>query len=196
MGRGVRWRAQRFALAVYRRLPVSARRAVVRTLSPTYTAGSIVLIERDDGHVLLIRQTYRNGWGLPGGLLAKGEDPEAAAHREVREEVGLTIEMLGGAALVMDVTPRRLDFVFLARPAPGHDAEVAAPSSPELAEARWFPRSELPSLQHETRTAIAALERRELMPFLSGVHPVATGVAVAGGPAGEGDQPPAASPRT
>lgn len=164
--RAVRWWAQRTALAVFRRLPVQARRSVVRALSPTFTAGSIVVIRRGDGAILLIRQTYRNGWGLPGGLLQKGESPAEAAVREVREEVGLEIELDGPAKLVMDVTPRRLDFVF--RATAGEGADQVTPTSPELHDAQWFPLTELPRLQPETRTAIDALERDDVMPFLSG----------------------------
>lgn len=37
---------------------------------------------------LLIRDSYRN-WGFPKGHLEKGEQPDAAALREVREETGL-----------------------------------------------------------------------------------------------------------
>ena len=166
--RVLRWRTQRVALAVFRRLPVQARRRVVRTLSPTFTAGSIVVIERRaDAALLLIRQTYRKGWGLPGGLLAKGESPADAAVREVREEVGLALEGLGPARLVIDLKPRRMDFVFrsVLDADPG---EHIQPTSPELEEARWFSRDALPRLQFETRTALAALERDDVMPFVSG----------------------------
>lgn len=167
--RSARWWAQRVALQVFRRLPVQARRSVVRVLSPTFTAGSIVVIERSDGAVLLIRQAYRSGWGLPGGLMAKGESPEEAAVREVREEVGLHLEGLGPAKLVLDVEPRRLDFVFRAVVAVDEGEEIR-PTSPELRDARWFPPDALPELQRETRTAMDALRRHDVMPFLSGRH--------------------------
>jgi ADP-ribose pyrophosphatase len=38
---------------------------------------------------LLIRDSYKN-WGFPKGHLEAGEQPEAAALREVREETGLS----------------------------------------------------------------------------------------------------------
>jgi 8-oxo-dGTP pyrophosphatase MutT (NUDIX family) len=41
------------------------------------------------GRVLLVRQSYRRGLGLPAGGLRRGERPERAAARELREEVGI-----------------------------------------------------------------------------------------------------------
>ena len=58
------------------------------------SAGGIVF--RRDGDrtfYLLIRDPYRN-WGFPKGHLEDGEDPSAAAVREVGEETGL-----GGLAI-------------------------------------------------------------------------------------------------
>jgi len=55
--------------------------------------GAVVILPwRDDGHVILIRN-YRSAvdrWviELPAGTLEPGEDPIAAAHRELAEETG------------------------------------------------------------------------------------------------------------
>jgi ADP-ribose pyrophosphatase YjhB (NUDIX family) len=152
-------RLHRFALALFRRLPTWARRRVVRTLAPSFTVGAICLIERPDGALLLVRQSYRRRWGVPGGLLQKGERPEDAARREVLEEVGLEIELMGEPAVVVDPEPRRIDIVFRARPAGPLADEPVQPRSPEIVEARWFPAAELPELQAETGTALIALAR-------------------------------------
>ena len=51
-----------------------------------------------DGKVLLIRRKFepnKGRWAPPGGLLELGEDPEEAARREVREELGLEVEVEG-----------------------------------------------------------------------------------------------------
>lgn len=42
------------------------------------------------GEVVLVRHTYIAGWHLPGGGRKRGEDPQAAVLRELREEIGMT----------------------------------------------------------------------------------------------------------
>jgi ADP-ribose pyrophosphatase YjhB (NUDIX family) len=157
-------RLHRGALQLFRRLPVKARRRVVRTIAPAYTVGSICVIERADGAILLVRLSYRNSWGLPGGLLKRGETPEAAARREVKEESQLDVEVVGDPAVVVDAEAQRVDVVFRARPAPGVDPDGAAASSPEIVEVRWFPTDALPDLQHEASGALMALARRRVTP--------------------------------
>ena len=157
-------RLHRTALEVYRRLPVKARRRVVRTIAPAYTVGSICVIERADGAVLLVRLSYRNSWGLPGGLLKRGETPEEAAVREVKEESKLDVEVVGDPAVVVDAEAQRVDVVFRARLAPGADPDGAAASSPEIVEVGWFPSDALPDLQHEASGALIALARRSVTP--------------------------------
>jgi 8-oxo-dGTP diphosphatase len=59
---------------------------------PQYPLVGVGGFIREDDKVLLIKRKFepnKGRWSLPGGLLELGEDPEAAAKREVREEVGL-----------------------------------------------------------------------------------------------------------
>jgi len=149
------------ALRIYRRLPRRARRAIVRQMSPTFTVGSMCMIERSDGRVLLIRHSYRERWGLPGGLLEKGESPAGAAIREVREEVNLDIALSGEPGVVVDAEARRVDVVFRARPVRPDDADGVRPTSVEIIEVRWFVPRDFPELQWETIDALDALRRAE-----------------------------------
>jgi 8-oxo-dGTP pyrophosphatase MutT (NUDIX family) len=70
------------------------------------SAGGIVF--RRDGErtfYLLIRDPYRN-WGFPKGHLEEGEEPAAAAVREVGEETGLSGLELRAAVETIDWTFR------------------------------------------------------------------------------------------
>lgn len=149
----------RAALQGFRRLPTGARRRVVRAVAPSFTVGAMCFIERPDGALLLVEHVYRRRWGVPGGLLERRERPAEAAVREVREEVGLDVVLLGAPAVVVDPEPQRVDIVFRAQPAPGCDPDRAEPCSPEIAGVGWFAQRDLPELQHETATALVALAR-------------------------------------
>jgi 8-oxo-dGTP diphosphatase len=50
--------------------------------------------------LLMVRASYRAEWGLPGGGLQPGETPEAAARRELAEEIGLIAPSLHPAGIV------------------------------------------------------------------------------------------------
>lgn len=146
-------------LHLYQRLPTWARRRVVRTVAPSFTVGAMCFIERDDGALLLVRHAYRRHWGVPGGLLKRGEEVADGALREVFEEVGLAVDLFGEPGVVVDAAPQRVDVVYRAKPATGEDPTAVVPRSPEITEARWFARDRLPELQHETAGALAALSR-------------------------------------
>lgn len=151
---------QRGALVGYRRLPAALRRWLVRRVAPAYTVGGLCVIERSDGRILLVRHAYRPRWGLPGGFLKRGEEPPDGARREVREEVGLAIDLVGEPAVVVSPTWRRVDVVFRARPAVSADPDAVSPRSVEIDDARWFAPDALPELQQEAAEALVALARR------------------------------------
>lgn len=148
---------QRALLRVWRRIPRLMRRWIVRVIAPSFTVGAACVIERDDGRILLVRLVYRNGWGLPGGLIKRREDVAVCARREVAEEIGLDVELVSEPAVVVDGPPQRVDVVFRARPAAGVDPDSAGPVSAEIREVRWCAADELPTLQHEAVSALSAL---------------------------------------
>jgi len=58
------------------------------------------LITDPDGAVLIVKQNYRDGWVLPGGICEFAEPPHEGAAREVAEEVG--IDRPAGRLLAVD----------------------------------------------------------------------------------------------
>lgn len=151
--------AHRLALKVFGMLPRKMRRILVRLGSPKYTVGAICIVMREDDSILLVRHSYNRSWGTPGGLAKRHERPELAAVRETLEEVGIRVELVGEPVVVVEPRPHRVDIVHLARPAEGENPDRARPTSPEIEVVRWFPLEEFPPLQHETVTALRALER-------------------------------------
>jgi 8-oxo-dGTP pyrophosphatase MutT (NUDIX family) len=76
-------------------------------------AGALVAIQVGQA-LLLVRSSYRIAWNFPGGGIRRGETPEAAARRELSEEIGLMPEaaMLpaGDACGVWDGRQDRVHF--------------------------------------------------------------------------------------
>src|SRR5262249_32762806 len=84
----------RYLLVVWRYLPLTARRLAIRILYPRLPVGAVAIIRHSEGRGLLVRQTYHRAgvrWAAPGGWLAHGESPRAAAVRETLEETGLRV---------------------------------------------------------------------------------------------------------
>jgi 8-oxo-dGTP pyrophosphatase MutT (NUDIX family) len=55
-------------------------------------ADGVALAVVAHGRVLVVRQSFRRGLGLPGGGLRAGGEPAAEAARELREETGLAVD--------------------------------------------------------------------------------------------------------
>jgi 8-oxo-dGTP diphosphatase len=87
---------QRLLGTLWRGLPRKARRWGVRFTQRkfTVTAGAVVLDM--EGRVLLLEHVFRPGpgWGIPGGFIKRGEQPEETLRRELREEIGIEIDEL------------------------------------------------------------------------------------------------------
>lgn len=66
---------------------------------PIAHRGALVALHVD-GKLLLIRNSYRRGWTLPGGGVEPGETSIQAAARELREELGLAVA-IGGRPIVV-----------------------------------------------------------------------------------------------
>ena len=153
-------RLRRTLLRAFGVLPMGFRLELVRLVSPSYIVGSVCVVERSDGAVLLVRHSYRPHWGLPGGLARRREEPADAARREAREEIGVAVELVGDPAVVIDVDERRVDVVYAARLEDGIEPGQATPVSAEIDECRWFATDALPVLQAEAAAALAALRGR------------------------------------
>ncbi|MCK0112872.1 NUDIX domain-containing protein [Ornithinimicrobium sp. F0845] len=134
------------ALVGFRRIPGPLKRTLVRAGTPSYTVGAVCLVEHD-GEVLLLWQPHRLGWSLPGGLLGRGEEPEDAVRREVREEVGLDIEPGDPIAVGVHASTQQIDVIYRVRVAERPQVALAT----EARKARWWSPAELTETDHETR---------------------------------------------
>jgi len=91
-------------------------------------------------------------WALPKGLIGRGEDPEETARREVEEETGVrarAVTKLGDVRYVYTWRGERVFKVvsfYLFRYSGGRLGDLPPAQAHEVAETRWLPLEEAPSL--------------------------------------------------
>lgn len=112
--------------------------------NPTPTA-DVIIYEPERGVLLIRRRNPPLGHALPGGFIDEGEQAEAAAIREMREETGLDVELTGllGVYSSPGRDPRQhtLGLVFT-----GRAQDLAALSAgDDAADARFYPLDALPA---------------------------------------------------
>lgn len=106
------------------------------------TFGARAVVVGPDGRLVLVKHTYDRYWYLPGGASKKGEAPEAAVRREMKEEIGvdaLVIERkLGTYVSTLEGKRDTID-VFVVRV-----ERIGRRQRSEIAAAEWFAPDELP----------------------------------------------------
>lgn len=120
-------------------MPSNTRRWLTRRFQTSFTVSAAGIVTNERNEVLLLNHVLRptSGWGLPGGFMNKGEQPEAALRREMREETGID---LSAVRLVQIRTlHRHIEIIFAAR---GIGQPVV--KSREITELGWFPLDEMP----------------------------------------------------
>ena len=126
---------------IWRRAPKRLRHWTVRLSHPRFNVTAGAVITDNLGHVLLLKHRFRPGagWGMPGGFIEEGEQPEGALRRELREEVGLEVEKLTLFTTRAFKTPKQIEIVFRGQ-AIGETDHLNF----EIQKAAWFSASALP----------------------------------------------------
>jgi ADP-ribose pyrophosphatase YjhB (NUDIX family) len=129
---------------VWRAAPRRLRRGGVWLFEPRFAVTAAAVVVDEAGRVLLLNHVFRkgSGWGIPGGFLEKGEQPENALRRELREEIGLELDCLQIIAARTLKRPQQIEILYLCQPLKESRAQ---PQSLEIRNAEWFALDRLPA---------------------------------------------------
>ena len=132
---------------------------------PSVTVDIVLFrLHKNSADVLLIRRArspFKDYWAFPGGFVDQDEDLEAAAHRELEEETGISglrLEQIG--AFGVPGRDPRGHTVSIAFGAVLTDGNVSVRAADDAAEAGWFSIEAPPALAFDhDKILAAALDR-------------------------------------
>lgn len=139
---------------MFRRLPPSVRRNLVRAGTPGYTVGAVVAVQCQ-GRLLMLRQPHREGWSLPGGLLDRGEGAGDGAAREVLEETGVAVRLGLPATAHVNPVLRRVDIIYVVR----FDTEPSVTVGGEAQDYAWLKAEDVTEKDGPTEEILATLRQ-------------------------------------
>ncbi|MDQ6788784.1 MAG: NUDIX hydrolase [Acidobacteriota bacterium] len=124
---------------IWKKLTPAARLKIVRLTQRKFTVSAAAIITNEKNEVLLLDHVLRpfSNWGIPGGFLEAGEQPEQAVRREILEETGLQLENI--KLLQARTNNRHVEIVFRA-----FASGKAEAKSREINAAVWFNVDEMP----------------------------------------------------
>ena len=124
---------------IWKKLPPPARLIVTRLSQHKFTVSVAGIITNEKGELLILDHLLRpaSGWGLPGGFIMAGEQPEAALKREIMEETGL--ELTNISFYRIRTLKRHVEILFRAE-ATGKGSIM----SREIKQIRWFDPLDVP----------------------------------------------------
>ena len=131
---------------IWEKTPYFLRVRIIRATQPKFTVSVAAIIINEKSEVLLLDHVLRpySSWGIPGGFIKDGEQPEAAVRREIREETGL--ELAAAEMIRIRTINRHVEILFRAQ-ANGE----ATIKSREIKDLGWFATGEMPEQMSRTQ---------------------------------------------
>lgn len=126
---------------------------IIRTTQQKFTVSVAAMVLNKKGELLLLNHTLRPrfNWGIPGGFINYGEQPEVSLRRELGEETGIELEDI--ELLRVRTINRHVEILFRAQ---GRGkVEIR---SHEITDAGWFRMDNLPD-------EVSAVQREMIRQF-------------------------------
>jgi ADP-ribose pyrophosphatase YjhB (NUDIX family) len=152
-----------FIFKLWRRLSSTIQWSLLWLFNNKFMVSVAGLVYDEENRILLLRHRHwiPDVWGLPGGIVERGETLEDAFSREVFEETGLSvshiemIDFFSGFNL-------RMEGYFRSRLAKPYDESSINIQTQEILEARFFSFEEMPSNILKTHHKLIINENQKL----------------------------------
>lgn len=134
---------------VWKKTPSFVRLRAIRSIQTKFTVSVAAVIFNEKDEVLLLEHLLRpfSSWGIPGGFIEGGEQPEPALRREIREETGL--ELANVKMIRVRTIKRHVEILFRAEGV--GKAEVR---SREITGVEWFAVEQMPADMSEAQKSL------------------------------------------
>jgi 8-oxo-dGTP diphosphatase len=140
---------KKFVKIIWKKLNPKTRLGIIRATQNKFTVSVAAIIFNENEEVLLLDHVLRSdlSWGIPGGFINTGEQPETAVRREIREETGLELKNI--KLIRLRTINRHIEILFRATP-----VGTAGVQSFEINELGWFKVNEMPEKMSHTQKQI------------------------------------------
>jgi ADP-ribose pyrophosphatase YjhB (NUDIX family) len=130
---------KKFIKIIWEKLNPATRLKIIRATQKKFTVSVAAVVINENDEVLLLNHVLRSdlSWGIPGGFIEYGEQPEAAVKREIREETSLELENI--KMIRVRTAYRHVEILFRASP-----VGTARVQSLEINELGWFKADAMP----------------------------------------------------
>lgn len=118
------------------------RSAIFFSTLPRKVVASGVLCRDAQGRVLVVHDTFKQYWTIPGGVVDADEDPRTGAVREAWEEAGVRVEAGPLLGVFTASWPDRMVLVYDAAPIGDVDTQPVPLHTHEIDAVAWLPLDE------------------------------------------------------
>lgn len=124
---------------IWEKMPYALRLRVIRATQQKFTFSVAAIITNERNEILLLNHVLRpfSSWGIPGGFVKAGEEPENAIRREICEETGLELSAL--EMIRVRTINRHVEILFRA-----YSAGKGEVKSREISGLGWFEIGKMP----------------------------------------------------
>lgn len=112
--------------------------AFFATLPYKVVAASVVCRD-DQGRLLIVHDTFKGHWTIPGGVVDADEDPRSGAVREAWEEAGVRVSADVVLGVFAASWPDRIVLVYSAAPLAGVEHRNTPIHAHEIGDVAWVP---------------------------------------------------------